>query len=412
MILLTTLVDRFKPSPSLLFWSLLIAEKAFCLIVLYKIAYTEIDWVAYMQQTTQFMNGERDYTKMKGDTGPLVYPAGFLYIFSFLNWITNGGSNIVLAQWIYADFAVLTLYIVLTLYFLSTKVPWYATPLLLLSKRIHSIFILRLFNDPIAMLPLYFSIYALSKGNPLLSSILFSIALSIKMNILLFAPAFALLMYQSVGLLASIRNAAVVLGVQVALAAPFITAGYGVEYVTKAFEFSRQFFYVWTVNWRFVGEDLFLSKGFAMALVVGHLSVLVLFLGKWTGAHGGILSVIKKGLNVSGTQALNIDYILLTMFTSNLIGITFARSLHYQFYSWYFYTIPYLLFRTQIPLVLKIAIFGTIEYCWNVYPSTNQSSVLLLSCHIILLVALFVAPVESNRVKFESKKSKTKAKRT
>jgi alpha-1,3-mannosyltransferase len=39
---------------------------------------------------------------------------------------------------------------------------------------------------------------------------------------------------------------------------------------------------------------------------------------------------------------LMIDIPLL-LFTSNLIGITFARSLHYQFHSWYFHQIPFLL---------------------------------------------------------------------
>lgn len=37
---------------------------------------TEIDWKAYMQQIVQYRSGERDYTLIKGDTGPLVYPAG------------------------------------------------------------------------------------------------------------------------------------------------------------------------------------------------------------------------------------------------------------------------------------------------------------------------------------------------
>lgn len=40
---------------------------------------TEIDWVAYMQEVGGWWSGEMDYTKLGGDTGPLVYPAGFLY---------------------------------------------------------------------------------------------------------------------------------------------------------------------------------------------------------------------------------------------------------------------------------------------------------------------------------------------
>lgn len=33
---------------------------------------------------------ERDYSKLKGDTGPLVYPAGFLYIYSAIQYVTGG----------------------------------------------------------------------------------------------------------------------------------------------------------------------------------------------------------------------------------------------------------------------------------------------------------------------------------
>lgn len=43
---------------------------------------TEIDWVAYMQEVEGFLHGERNYFNLRGDTGPLVYPAGFVYIYS------------------------------------------------------------------------------------------------------------------------------------------------------------------------------------------------------------------------------------------------------------------------------------------------------------------------------------------
>ena len=47
-----------------------------------------------MQQVSQFKAGERDYMNMRGDTGPLVYPAGFVYVFAVLHSITNNGENI------------------------------------------------------------------------------------------------------------------------------------------------------------------------------------------------------------------------------------------------------------------------------------------------------------------------------
>ena len=59
---------------------------------------TEIDWVAYMQQVQQVVDGERDYTVIKGDTGPLVYPAMHVYIYRGLYEITQQGTNILLAQ--------------------------------------------------------------------------------------------------------------------------------------------------------------------------------------------------------------------------------------------------------------------------------------------------------------------------
>lgn len=43
-----------------------------------------------MSQVTGFLGGERDYGNLKGDTGPLVYPAGFLYIYSAFQYLTGG----------------------------------------------------------------------------------------------------------------------------------------------------------------------------------------------------------------------------------------------------------------------------------------------------------------------------------
>ncbi|RWV77938.1 hypothetical protein GW17_00061168, partial [Ensete ventricosum] len=41
-------------------------------------------------QVDGFLGGERDCTKLKGDTGPLVYPAGFLYVYSAIKFLTGG----------------------------------------------------------------------------------------------------------------------------------------------------------------------------------------------------------------------------------------------------------------------------------------------------------------------------------
>ena len=61
-----------------------------CVCVLNLIPDTKIDWDAYMSQVSGFLGGERDYRNLKGDTGPLVYPAGFLYIYSAFQYVTGG----------------------------------------------------------------------------------------------------------------------------------------------------------------------------------------------------------------------------------------------------------------------------------------------------------------------------------
>lgn len=59
------------------FWDPLAAlvlagDAVLCLLIIRRVAYTEIDWTTYMQQVELFIRGQYDYSKIKGDTGPLV----------------------------------------------------------------------------------------------------------------------------------------------------------------------------------------------------------------------------------------------------------------------------------------------------------------------------------------------------
>ena len=72
-----------------------------------------------MDQAAMFIAGERDYTVIKGGTGPLVYPAAHLYIYSALYYITDRGSNILLAQIIFAGVYLGSLSVVMACYRLA-----------------------------------------------------------------------------------------------------------------------------------------------------------------------------------------------------------------------------------------------------------------------------------------------------
>lgn len=42
------------------------------------------------------------------------------------------------------------------------------------------------------------------------------------------------------------------------------------------------------------------------------------------------------------------DQVLLIVFSGNFIGVLCARTLHFQFYSWYFHTLPFLLWQVSL----------------------------------------------------------------
>ena len=76
----------------------------------------------------------------------------------------------------------------------SERVPPWVLVLLCLSKRMHSVYVLRLFNDCWAMFLLYAALLLFTYRSWKLGCVLFSLAVSVKMNVMLFAPALFLLM--------------------------------------------------------------------------------------------------------------------------------------------------------------------------------------------------------------------------
>lgn len=124
--------------------------------------------------------------KLQGDTGPLVYPAGFVYLFSWLRWVTGGA--VLPAQFIFAALYVAVQALVMALYIQARSLPPCSLILLCLSRRMHSIYVLRLFNDGWAMAAAYAATATLLARRWALAVLLFSLAVSIKMNVLLFAP--------------------------------------------------------------------------------------------------------------------------------------------------------------------------------------------------------------------------------
>ncbi|KAJ3796717.1 glycosyltransferase family 58 protein [Lentinula aff. detonsa] len=381
------------------FWVLaalvLLGDAILSELIIQFISYTEIDWETYMIQVELYIKGERDYSKISGPTGPLVYPAGHVYIFRFLYDITDAGKNIRFAQHLYAVLYVSSVALTAAIYGKAGNIPNWLLLILPLSKRLHSLYVLRLFNDCWSVVAAQAAILAIQNEMDDIGTLLFSAAVSIKMSVLLYLPGLLAILVKRNGLVYTLRKVFNILGIQAMLAYPFIQKDWR-AYVNSAFDFSRVFLYKWTVNWRIVPEDTFLSPGWARGLLIGHLSVLIIFgLTCWCKEDGGLWVVLGRALRrptlPAGVVPVTPDYVATTMFTSNLIGLIFARSLHYQFYSWYAQQTPFLVWRTRYPMLLKLLLIGIIEYAWNIYPSTTISSSALLGANVITLTGVWYA---------------------
>jgi len=169
---------------------------------------------------------------------------------------------------------------------------------------------------------------------------------------------------------------------QVVLGIPFLMDN-PIGYLSRSFNLGRVFIYYWSVNWKFIPENIFLSQPWGLILLAFTLITWFLFYNyKWKSNN------IEIGLHtVHGN--LSASYLTSILFCSNFIGIIFSRSLHYQFYLWYYHTLPHLLWLTPYPTPVRIILFFIIEVMWNIFPSNPGSSLILFICHLLILIGLW-----------------------
>jgi len=301
----------------------------------------------------------------------------------------------------------------------------------------------------------------------MIGSVLYSLGVGVKMNVLLFAPALLLLFMRNTGTVGTILNLSICAGIQLLVGAPFL-ATYPWSYLRKAFELSRVFFYKWTVNLRFLPESVFVSKPVALLLLFLHLAVLIALITLWvrrivtsssTKTNKGKLELswgiandisadarpkassswslawlvqpsaiasapafealakasdsndgsmtqkpqaVGMGGNVANAKGAGDPlglgqcydsplFIAALLYASNMIGVIFARTLHYQFYSWYISAVPLVMGAAGAPAYAIIVTFGLLELAFLTFPATATSSLALQLGHLIALGAIVSA---------------------
>lgn len=104
------------------------------------------------------------------------YPAGHIYVHRVLHALTNSGTNLAAAQQIFAVLYQLSLALTCAIYTQAGSIPNWALLLLPLSKRLHSIYVLRLFNDCWSVVAAQAAILAFSGGHDTLGVLLYRCA--------------------------------------------------------------------------------------------------------------------------------------------------------------------------------------------------------------------------------------------
>lgn len=278
------------------------------------------------------------------------------------------------------------------------QAPPYLLPLLVLSKRLHSVFLLRLFNDCFAVLALFLATYAYQGRFYTLGSLIFSFGLAIKLPLLLAFPAIGLILGQSLEPGRLFNNLNLIIQTQIVLGYPFWSVD-GKAYFGRAFELGRQFLFKWTVNWRFLGEETFLSKNFSVGLLSANAVLVGLFVWtRWLRPSGlspfsfakTLLSPYPSQIQMRIARNISSDFVLTSVLTSTITGLLCARSLHYQFYAYIAWSTPFLLWKSKMPWYTTYSIWALQEWAWNVYPSTKVSSIVVVASLAVQVLGVWI----------------------
>ena len=156
----------------------------------------------------------------------------------------------------------------------------------------------------------------------------------------------------------------------------------------------------WTVNWRFVGEHTFLSTRFSLVLLAAHAGLIAVFLStRWL--HTSLPHAIQQFVSPPSPKVeaqiarrVTPDLVLTTILSAVAIGCLSARSLHYQFYAYIAWSTPFLLWRSGLHPVLIYAVWTAQEWAWNVYPSSNASSMTVVGCLAVQVFSIWLGTGE------------------
>ena len=149
------------------------------------------------------------------------------------------------------------------------------------------------------------------------------------------------------------------------------------SYMARAFEFSRSFLFEWTVNWRFLREEVFHSRTLSATLLLGHLTVLGLALMCWTHPFGGVVRVVRRAVHHPSMPAMG--RLTPSCMWLNEIGMSHKQLTQPTRHDWSFIHLQYHWHDLRKILTLSVLRLGSASACLPGV-SRTQASGYKVSC--------------------------------
>ena len=312
------------------------------------------DYVSFMEQAKLFIDGERNYTSIVGENGRAYYPASHLYTFSAFYELTG-----VLDQYKYGQILLLCTHLVMT--FTTVKIykecfkdaprDWWLLAVWALNTKLVENSTRGLFAETFNVTLTYIGIYLFQKQQQFAGVIFIGLALTYKMNVLLYVPAVYYLSSLSRNIYVGTIYLAIIAMMPFIFGAPFLI-DYRDEYTKIAFKFSRGFnvrasaiyFFLWP--WKISS-----SIAFGAVLLSGQVFGLIYVLfTRWLplldeNKKFDFVKILKRFFRSNPSYKEHHPYFVAEVFfVCNYIGTALSRTLHQQFICWFWYSIPIVLY--------------------------------------------------------------------
>lgn len=351
------------------------------MIVMFSISLYEIaiqpafvnDWPAHLQHLERYLDGQYDYSLYMHHHGPCTYPSGFMWLYKIFYSLTMG--NLQYFQVIFSIIELANWYIIFSI-LQSVEIPNGLLLFSIFSNRLHLYNVRVVINDFPSVFLVHIVLWLLLKKKWLLSCILYSFIISTKLNFVFYGPAIALIIYKNTGIIYTIIMGITMLLEQILISITFLKANYK-SYISNAFDIKRTLLWEKTKFLKFLGRELYHDPRISFLLLTITLITLILV----------VLPRFIFGFRfISNRLKSSESRIVHLFFGCNFIFITFARGLYTPFLCWYLYSLPILVYLSDMPISFVLISFLVNELFMRNWPNHETE----MWCSLILFIVHFI----------------------